>query len=100
MSRAIRVVFTIVVLLVVWIFRRTRGAAILALLAGAWLRRAWVTRPARTGTLGRRAGPPRWVRAASGRVAGKTLAARRQEHTGDLFDPTPPSSKPPVQRWW
>jgi hypothetical protein len=99
MGRAIRVIATVVVLLVVWVFRGTRLATLFAAIAGAWLRRVWVTGPTRTGTLGRKAGAPRWVRAASGRVAGRSLAPG-QQHSGSLFDPDPPKQLPGISRWW
>jgi hypothetical protein len=99
MGRAIRVFVTVMVLLVVWTFRGTRLAALLAIVAGAWLRKAWVTGPTRHGTLGRKAGAPRWVRVASGRVAGRTLSPS-QQRTGSLFDPTPPKHYPALTRWW
>jgi hypothetical protein len=96
MSRVIRSLFTIIVLLLVWLFRGTRAAALTALVGGAWLRRAWVTKPARGGTLGR-TGTPRWVRFATGRVAGERLSSG--QHTGDLFE-AGPASKPTVEHWW
>jgi hypothetical protein len=96
MGKLIRSVITLVVLLLVWLFRGTRAAAIATFLGGAWLRRAWVTKPARGGTLGR-AGPPRWVRYATGRVAGRSLPSG--QHTGDLFE-AGPATKPTVEHWW
>jgi hypothetical protein len=99
MGRAVRVIATVTVLLVVWTFRGTRLAAVLAVIAGAWLRRVWVTGPTRYGTLGRKNGAPRWVRAASGRVAGRALTPG-QQHTGSLFDPDPPKQLPGITRWW
>jgi hypothetical protein len=98
MSRAIRTLFTVVVLLLVLLFRGTRAAALAAVIGGAWLRRTWVTKPSRGGTLGRRTGPPRWVRYATGRVAGRSLPSGRQ-HTGDLFE-AGPAAPPTVERWW
>lgn len=99
MSRAIRTLITVVVLLLVWLLRGTRAAALAALLGGAWLRRAWITKPSRGGTLGRRAGAPRWVRLATGHVAGKTLGSGKKTSTGDLFE-AGPATPPTLQRWW
>jgi hypothetical protein len=92
MNRTLRVVFTILLLTLVWTFRRTRGAIVVTFLAGIWLRRAWVTGPTNRGTLGR-SGPPRWVRAASGNA----LASGTQRHTGSLFE-APPAKQ--TARWW
>jgi hypothetical protein len=92
MNRTLRVVFTILLLTLVWTFRRTRGAIVVTFLAGIWLRRAWVAGPNSQGALGR-SGPPRWVRAASGNA----LTAGTQRHTGSLFE-APPAKQ--STRWW
>jgi hypothetical protein len=100
MARVLRVLGTLTVLLIVLVFRGTRLAAVATGVGGAYLRRVWVTGPSRSGTLGRKSGAPRWVRAATGRVAGSSLTPVGEERTGSLFDP--PSSKPlpGISRWW
>jgi hypothetical protein len=90
-------VFTIFVITFVWMFRRTRGAVVLGLLAGLWLRRVWVTGPTKVGTLGGPGRPPRWVRAASRHVGARRALGSGPHHTGSLFDPKPPKD---VAHWW
>jgi hypothetical protein len=97
MTGPLRVVCTVILLTIVWTFRRTRGAVFLGFLAGIWLRRLWITGPARTGALGTGGGeggtPPRWVRIASGPVtSGRAIGGRRS-----LFK-APPAKQ--VTRWW
>jgi hypothetical protein len=98
MSGTLRVIFTVVLLTIVWTFRRTRGAIVISFLAGLWLRRAWVTGPARRGALGQAGGPPRWVQAASGHLGtGQALTSGAQQHTGSLVK-APPAKR--AARWW
>lgn len=85
--RALRMMGTIFLLLIVWGFRHSRLSPLVSVAAGAWLERKWVTQPARAGTLGRR-GPPRWVDKASGH---RLSAAKK--HRKAL-----PARK--TQRWW
>ncbi len=98
MSRALRITATILILTIVWTFRRTRGALVLTFLAGLWLRQAWVTGPAQRGTLGRDNGPPRWVRGASGQLGvRRAITSSNHQHTGSLFE-APPAKQ--AARWW
>jgi hypothetical protein len=98
MGRTTRVVCTIVVLVVVWLCRRSRHAALLGAGAVAVLRRLWVTGPAQRGALGRTGEAPRWVRVASGQVVtGRTIGSGRHGHTGSLFGTTPARH---TERWW
>lgn len=78
MSRALRILATILVLLLVWTLRGTRAAALATLLGGAWLRRSWVTRPARLGSLGRHTEP----RAGCGRPPGVWPSTRHPRTAG------------------
>jgi hypothetical protein len=95
MRNALRIMATISLLLIVWTFRRTRGAIVLGFLAGLWLQRTWVTGPARRGALGH-GGPPSWVRAAAQAGTGRALTSRTHQHTGSLFEAPPAKSV----RWW
>ncbi len=98
MTGSLRVVFTVALLTIVWMFRRTRGAVIVGFLAGMWLRRLWITGPTRAGSLGSGGGtPPRWVQFASGHARGRAISSGAQRHTGDLFKA--PRAKQ-VARWW
>ncbi len=87
MSRALRIVFTVVLLTILWSFRRTRGAFVVTFLAGFWLRRTWVTGPARRGQLGPAGQPPNWVRAATDQVGASRALTSRASQSG-------------AARWW
>jgi hypothetical protein len=94
MRSAIRVTGTFIVLITVWAFRNRRAGLLIGMLVGIWLQRRWVTGPVRAGTLGRPSGPPRWVRAADGRViASGALGAGPRRHTGSPFGAGPAKPK-------
>lgn len=98
MSRGVRIAATILALIIVWTFRRTRVALVLTFLAGLWIRRVWITGPGQRGTLGRGSGPPRWVHAASGQLGvGRAITSGNHQHAGSLFE-APPARQ--AARWW